>query len=398
VRPSGFLLSLLVCVSTFAQTAGDLIWQAGSVVLSGPYTYIDTDRPITEDGTVDTVVLSYLTAAPCTDQIKIRFFRPGTKGIAGSLDLVGAAGPFAASNGINTVTFSPISVKKGDWLAVTQIKANCGGTSFSTTLPHATLYELPSDFNGGTIPNLFARKGTVLNAAASKGALRLVGTLPVVGSASGNFGSFFRTGLTVLNSSVHDVTIKLVYRPAGASSSPGDPSTQFTLASRATRNYNDVVQSMGLTGLGSLDIYSNSYTPATIARIFNDAGAAGTSGFTEEPITDSMALTTGQHVVVAIPADLTNFRLNIGTRTFGATTVSVSFYDAGGGFIGHGTTKTYAANYFEQVAVSALAAGTAIPAGGSIRIFVDSGGPVVFYSATTDNRTNDGSLKIYTIK
>jgi hypothetical protein len=54
---------------------------------------------------------------------------------------------------------------------------------------------------------------------------------------------------------------------------------------RGTLNYADILVSMNQSGLGSLDILTTgSPTPIATARIFNDAGAAGTNGFSEEAV------------------------------------------------------------------------------------------------------------------
>src|SRR5829696_2024502 len=57
------LLMLLTLASTplAAQTtAGDLIWQPGGAVPSGPLTYIDFTRPVTMDGTVTHVTFAWI--------------------------------------------------------------------------------------------------------------------------------------------------------------------------------------------------------------------------------------------------------------------------------------------------------------------------------------------------
>ena len=48
-----FILLTIASTPLAAQTtAGDLIWQPGDAVSSGPLTYIDFNRPVTMDGTV----------------------------------------------------------------------------------------------------------------------------------------------------------------------------------------------------------------------------------------------------------------------------------------------------------------------------------------------------------
>ncbi|HEX7830749.1 MAG TPA: hypothetical protein VF787_13915 [Thermoanaerobaculia bacterium] len=395
------LLFIIIAFSAVAQgpSAGVLRHQSGGTIPVGPFTYIDFTSPVTADGDIDTIATRWLTDNACSDELKVRFFRADSRGILGTLTLVGSAGPFATTNGLNVITFAPIAVKKGDLLAITQLKPGCGGVTFVDSRREDVVYEVSGDFNGGSLNSagLTARPSYALNAVASQGP-RLIGTLPVVGSAAGNFNSFFRTGLTVTNPSAYPSTIKLVFHPAGASSSPSDPSTTFTLAGYATKSYTDVVQAMSQSGLGTLDIYANAYQPVVAARIFNDAGTAGTSGFTEDLVTAEDGFIESQFTVVPLPADLTNYRLNVGIRTFATTTVRSQYFDANGTFLGQGPSKTYPANYFEQVSLATFSGNFAVPAGGMMYVVIESGGPAVFYTATTDNRTNDGSLKMFTLK
>ncbi len=397
-----FCLLFFCSFAAFADgpTAGALTMQTGGTIPVGPYTYLDVVHPVTADGNIDTVVTRWLTDNACSDEVKIRFFRTGIRGISGELTLVGAAGPFAATNNVNVFTFSPIAVQRGDLLAITQLKTPCGGVTWSASDDADVVYEIGGDFNGGLLNNVSvqARRGYALNAVASQGPSRLIGTIPVVGSAPGNFGSFFRTALTLSNTSGYSMNIRLVFHPAGAAASTSDPSTTFALAPRATKNFADVVQSMSLTGLGSLDIYSDAYEPVVIARIFNDAAAAGTSGFTEDVVKSSDGYERDEFFYAPLPTDLENFRVNIGIRTFGAATIVCGVYRADGTYAGPGATRTYPANFFEQVSLATLTGGITPPAGGMLQFYVESGGPVVLYTATTDNRTNDGSLKMYTFK
>jgi hypothetical protein len=93
-----FILLTLASTPLVAQTAGDLTWQPGEAVPSGPRTYIDFTRPVTMDGTVTEVTLRWISNTPCSEQIKLRFFRPGAGGPLGALELVGTAGPFTSAN------------------------------------------------------------------------------------------------------------------------------------------------------------------------------------------------------------------------------------------------------------------------------------------------------------
>ncbi|HET7436835.1 MAG TPA: hypothetical protein VFN10_19150 [Thermoanaerobaculia bacterium] len=217
------LLALAATPLAAQTTAGDLIWQPGGAVPSGPLTYIDFTRPVTMDGTVTDVTLRWISEAPCTEQIKFRFFRPGAGGPLGALELVGTAGPFTSANpappgvfpdnNVIRLTFPAIAVKRGDVLAVTQMKSGCGGAGVVAGRADDIVYETSVDFNGGALSasNTIARTGFRLNAAAHTSPFRPVGVIPVAGSAAGAFGSFFRTEVTISNPSPYGMGVALVY-------------------------------------------------------------------------------------------------------------------------------------------------------------------------------------------
>ncbi|MEA2491058.1 MAG: hypothetical protein QOH21_2850 [Acidobacteriota bacterium] len=409
----GVLLLLTLASTPLAAqtTAGDLIWQPGEAVPSGPLTYIDFTRPVTMDGTVTDVTLRWISNAQCSDQIKFRFFRPGAGGPLGALELVGTAGPFTSANpappgvfpdnNVIRLSFPAITVKRGDVLAVTQMKPGCGGAGVVTGRPDDILYETSADFNGGALSasNTIVRTGFRLNAAAHTGAFRQVGVIPAAGSAPGAFGSFFRTEVTITNPSPFGMGVALVFHPAGRSAEPGDARRNTLLVGNESRTYTDIVATLGQTGLGSIDVLTTGFTPVITTRVYDDGGSAGTSGFTEEVVTSYEAIQSGAYADFTIPADLTNYRVNVGIRTLGeSTTFLVTVYTATGALVGKTTERTVPANYFEQIPLSAFLAGVTPSAGGLARIQITSGGSATFYTATTDNRTNDGSLKMLTMR
>ena len=151
---------------------------------------------------------------------------------------------------------------------------------------------------------------------------------------------------------------------------------------------------MGRSGLGSADIeVASGSVPVATVRVFNDAGAAGTTGFTEEPMRSEDALRPGQSGVLLLPADLTNFRFNLGVRTLdGGATAILTLRDASGAVVVI-VSRAFPATYHEQRSASAFLEVSALPAGGSIEIAVTSGA-AIFYGATVDNRTGDPSLQI----
>jgi hypothetical protein len=225
--------------------------------------------------------------------------------------------------------------------------------------------------------------------------------VPVVGSTEGNFGSFFRTGLQIYNAGGGPMSGHFVYHPAGVPAAGGDPSLAFQLGNGETLSYDDVVQTMGQTGLGTLDLLivpSASASPVIVTRVFDDAGADGTSGFTEESV-DPLAtgpggavLTAGTAGVLIAPADPARFRFNMGVRTLSAgASLSIEVRSATG-TLARVVPKTLPPNYFVQQS-SSVFLGAPLGPGDSLTVRVTAGSAVV-YGATVDNTTNDPSFQV----
>ena len=221
--------------------------------------------------------------------------------------------------------------------------------------------------------------------------------LPVVGSTAGVGTSFFRTSVQLHNAGTTPSTGRIVFHPSGVSGTESDPSLDFALAPGQTQTIPDLLPAMGTTGLGSADISltlgSAGNVPIISARVFNDAGTAGTTGFAFNAVTPAEALHAGQRGVLTIPIDLTNFRMNIGVRTLNAPVLmTVTVRDAAG-VIAATVPKFFQATYHEQQAATAFLNGLPLPAGGSTTVLVEAGSAIV-YGATVDNRTGDPSLQI----
>lgn len=245
---------------------------------------------------------------------------------------------------------------------------------------------------------LFALAGT----ATAESALQtevLSRVVPVVGSTPGDHGSFFRTGLQLHNGGSAALSGRFVYHPARVSSSPADPSIPFSLPAGATLGYDDVVDEMGITGLGSLDLMlpPASASPVIVTRVFNDAGAAGTSGFNEEAVdpaqrgVGSPVLTGTTFGILVAPADLIRFRFNIGARTLASGVgMTIIVRDASGVSV-FLRQKSLDPNYFIQESASDFL-GTTLEASDTIEVRIDRGS-VILYGATVDNITQDPSIQ-----
>src|SRR5256885_1158469 len=135
---------------------------------------------------------------------------------------------------------------------------------------------------------------------------------------------------------------------------------------------------MGVSGLGSLDVVTTGGQELVVsARIFSDAGASGTSGFTEEGLAPTQArrIIFGSGSidgVLLLPVDSINFRMNVGVRSLeSGATLTIKTYDAGGTLVNTRSNVVYPANYFEQATASQFPGLSTIPAGGSIMVSVN---------------------------
>jgi len=149
---------------------------------------------------------------------------------------------------------------------------------------------------------------------------------------------------------------------------------------------------MGTSGLGSVDIVTyDSPLPVVTTRVFNDLGAGGTLGFNEPVQRAGEELRDAQYGYFNTPADLTNFRMNVGVRSLDAgAQVIVQSLSPSGDSATTLVVKNYPPNYFEQVALATFLAGTPV-ANGQVMVRVTEGSALI-YASTTDNRTNDSSI------
>jgi hypothetical protein len=405
VRLRAILLAMcvsVVAVGAMAQlTVGRLYPPSVSATVGlptqAPYSFIDIMHPATGTGNLLRAVVRWVAApsTPCTSAFKLKFLRPTS--VVGTFSTVTERGPFPASNGRLDVLLSPaVGVVQGDLIGITQIGPfqNCGGVVQYLTNEVVSLAGNTEVFTGsaavspvnGLTPSIFATSDNSI----------LVNVLPVAGATAGSNGSFFRTSVQVTNTdTVSPLSGTIVYHPAGTPASPGDPSTTFNLATNQTISYPDIAASFGQSGIGSIDVFTTGVPPLVTARIFNDLGTAGTSGFSEDAVAPADAAQSSELIYLHMPTDVTNFRMNVGVRTLGApVTMSVARLAASGGFAATpNISKTYPANFFEQKSALEFAALPALSADGILRIQVTAGKAII-YASITDNRTNDSAIEL----
>jgi len=218
--------------------------------------------------------------------------------------------------------------------------------------------------------------------------------LPVVGSTPGANGTFFRTSVQLHNPGSAAMTGRIVFHPSGVAGSATDAALSYSLTPGQTQSIADLLPAMGTSGLGSADIeITSGGAPVVTARVFNDAGAAGTTGFTEQLMRSDEAIRSGQTGVLLIPPDLGVARFNVGVRTLeDGATVTFTLRDAAGTVVGS-KTRALLSSFHQQEDAAGFLGVLALPPGGSIAITVSSGAAIV-YGATVDNRTGDPSLQV----
>lgn len=241
----------------------------------------------------------------------------------------------------------------------------------------------------------------LLPVAAAAQTESIVGHLPVAGSTQGDQGSNFKTSLRILNPNATPIAGRIVFHPAGRSGDPTDPSIDYALAPEQSRSLDDVAAAIGVTGLGSLDVTVELpvppvfRSPVFVARIFSDAGTAGTTGFTMPLFVPGTSLSNPAPPVLGYliaPVDSGRFRYNVGVLNVGAQVdLTAEVLDSSGAVL-HTVTHTYPANFFEQSTAAGFTGGFALESGQSIRISPASA-TVIVYGATVDNVTNDSSAQ-----
>ncbi|HET9794963.1 MAG TPA: hypothetical protein VFS34_10910 [Thermoanaerobaculia bacterium] len=396
-------LALLVASASSGQPLrAGILSNGDTTAVSGQVTVVDLSYPVTEDGVLTTATVMWQAGngAPCSQAMKIKVFRfLGDN----SVDFIDERGPFDVTPGIVTVTLDPpIPVEKGDLIAASQLAAPpCGAVQLASETAGYHMVSISGDVSeefsiGDTQASLFEEVPMI---EASGQAEVYAGTVPAAGSAHSPSGTAFRTAIQLFNPGTAAIRGRLVFHPMGVSGSATDPSISYDLAPGATAHFDDLVSAAGTTGLGSLDVLTQSSPPPlVVSRLFNDNGSGGTNGFSEPFIrpgdptilrSENSQFELGDFVA---PTDTAEFRVNFGIRAFrDGVTLSVFVTGPSGQQVSF-VTRHYGPNVFEQLSAKAFT-GIDLPAGASVTVQVTEGSAVV-YMVTVDNKTDDTAMQI----
>ena len=377
---------------------------ASDFAIAATRTEIDLVNPANATGNLATARFNWA-GSPCANTVKIKIFRR----TGANLTLVAERGPFSTAAADNTVALSPaVAVQQGDLIGIARV-ANCGNLGADLGIVTAGSLDFAGDVSGTVTFASGTRRAEVLAVGGSGTATESVAAvLPVVGSTAGGFGSNFKTSLQLTNGVPFSspLTGRMVLRRQGIPGSSSDPAISYSIPSNTVLSFPDIVAAFGFSGLGSIDFIlpSGQPMPAVTARVFNDAGTAGTAGLSEFAINplggcfNSLippgGITTfqGATAVMITPTDPSRTRFNIGVRAFFSGAAITATLRNPDGTMVTSVTKTYLPSSFEQVSAESFFGGVSIGANQLISLSVNDGGAII-YGATTDNVTNDPSVQ-----
>jgi hypothetical protein len=327
-------------------------------------TNIDLVHPATHSGTVDTARLEWTTA--CSNAVKIKFFRR----VGDTLTMIAERGPFNTTPLSFSVTLAPpVALQQGDLIGMTTL-SGCGNPSALLGGSSEGFLQYGGDVTGSvTLAQQLTHYEAVLNLSASGPATeRIERVIPVVGAAQGNFGSSFKTEMQLFNPSAVAVTYHLIFRRAGVPGSSADTLRALEVKSKQTEAFPNIVVSMSETGLGSIDVVvpDGAAIPVINTRVYNDAGAAGASGLSEEavplpfpdaPLSGELVLRRGATGYLLAPLNQGRSRFNVGVRTLeSGATIAVSTRSSAGVVL-RTIAHSYAPHYFVQTDAATFTGG-----------------------------------------
>ena len=218
--------------------------------------------------------------------------------------------------------------------------------------------------------------------------------LPVVGSTAGAFGGKFRTSL-ILRPIAQDQRGRLIFHPAGQVAKDDDPSIRYEFPNGTPLMWDDIVETMGQSGIGSLDIVpdetGSSIVPAIEARLYNETsfGTFGTLAAPAYPYDYLRPL----GMEVTIPENEKS-RINIGFRTLTETKMRILVYSAVGQLLSFHDV-TYPAGWMQMTSANEFT-GKTLQKGQVVQ--VQFTGSVIPFHTVTENSTNDPTLVVGAVR
>jgi hypothetical protein len=363
-------------------------------------TAIEASHPAIATATLTFASFSWSTW-PCPAAAKLKFFR-SVPGRPPSTQSFAERGPYDVNALTQTVSLSPpVEVQPGDSIAIVRL-SSCGSPMAQSSVG-AGFFAFAGDVSSLTpgipveatlYPGTLSVQAT--NAPPSRGEPAAI--VPVVGSTPGAVGTaFFRTSVQLHNPGLTSINGRLIYHPQGASGTASDPSLLYSLQPGETKSIPDLLPVMNLAGLGSLDVSPDPglSSPVAVVRVFNDAGASGTTGFTEDLVPPSDALRPGEKGILIAPSEAVLFRFNIGVRTLSTGAAMTIKVRTAAGQVRKTLTRSYPPDYIVQTTAAQFVGDEApsLDSNESVEVEVTAGSAIV-YGATVDNRTNDPSFQL----
>lgn len=207
----------------------------------------------------------------------------------------------------------------------------------------------------------------------------------IAGAGPGSLGSFFRTALQLHNPYEQPVSGNLVIRPMGGG---GSREVAYALQPRETHS---VSSELALDGLVTIDVVALSGdVPAASVRVYDDAGAEGTKGFTMASVPVGDALGGGDRGVLLAPESASAMRYNVGVRALGEGARVEFTLRRADGAVAARVSRSFGANELLQIPATALF-GVALQDNDAVDVAVTSGDAIVYGSAI-DNASQDPSI------
>lgn len=215
--------------------------------------------------------------------------------------------------------------------------------------------------------------------------------VPIAGSTEGALGARFRTGVEMTASGRHQG--KVVFRPAGTAPSGNDRSVPYEFEGAGLRmSWDDIVASMGASGIGSLEIIpdeaSDGVIPSTRVHLYQQ-DEQGTFGSFTAPVYPFDFL---QPVPLSIFVPARGFRVNAGVRTIKAVALKALIYDINGRLRALRDLE-FPAEFTSMKSLDDFVGTRVLP--GERVVLLPSDAVISFYTLT-ENGTNDPSLFIAT--